>query len=323
MADPNLGLLVASTYEHQYPNKPEDNIFNSFATFYALGEKGFKVSAEGGRVFECPLEYAVNPTMQMVGEFDLLDTTRVDVFDVARYDQKICAGTVEYSYLEESRNRGSDRKFDVIEGRIENGRSSHMSTLNTQMWNTAAPSTNEITSIPTIISATPTVGTVGGINAASFSFWRNRQNAGTKTTTAFDNLRSTMETTFNQCSLGGIKKTPTFAIADRFSFEGYVGTQTSLIRYVGDGRSPMDASFMNSAVKFKEIPLAYDEDHPSARVDFLNPAVLKFEYLSGAWMKLDAAVVPNNQLVNTHKLYTFGNLISSARRHLGCVTAIT
>lgn len=322
MADPNLGTLVAATYEHQYPQSPEDNIFNSFATFYALGEKGFKQSAEGGRLFETPIEYAENTTMQFIGEFDVIDTTRIDPFDVARYDQKICAGTISYSYLEESRNRGSDRKFDVIEGRIENGRNSHMSLINRNMWNTGTPGSDELTAIPTIISATPTSGTVGGINAASFSFWRNRQNAGTKTTTAFDNLRSSMETTFNQCSLGGIKKTPTFIITDRSSFEGYVGTQTSLVRYVGGDRKSVDASFLNSAVKFKEVTMAYDEDHPSARVDFLN-SVLKFEYLSGAWMKLDPSVTPNNQLVNTHKIYTFGNLICSARRHLGCVTAIT
>lgn len=320
MADPNLGILVASTYEHQYPHEPEDNIFNSFAMFYALGDKGFKVSAEGGRVFECPIQYAENPTMQMIGEFDLIDTTRADVFDVARYDQKTCAGTVNYSYLEEARNRGGDRKFDVIEGRIENGRNSHIATLNRQMWNAGAPGTNEITSIPTIISATPTSGTVGGINAASFSFWRNRQNSGAGT--AFSILRASMETTFNQCSLGGIKKTPTFAIGDRFSFEGYVGTQTSLIRYVKGDATKSDASFLNSAIEFKGIPFCYDEDHPATRIDFLNPDVLKFEYLAGAWMKLDPAVVPNNQLINTHKLYTFGNLICSARRHLGCVTAI-
>lgn len=323
MADPNLGLLVASTYEHQYPNQPEDNIFNSFALFYALGDKGFKVSAEGGRVFECPIEYAENTTMQMIGEFDIIDTTRVDPFDVARFDQKIAAGTVQYSYLEEMRNRGSDRKFDVIEGRVENGRNSHIALINRQSWNIGTPGTNELTSIPTIISATPTTGTVGGINAASFSFWRNRQNSGAKTTNAFDNLRSVLETTFNQCSLGGIKKTPQMAIGDRPSFEGYVGTQTSLLRYIQDGKQKVDASFLNSAINFKGIPFAYDEDHPATRVDFLNPDVLKFEYLAGAWLKLDPAVVPTNQLVNVHKIYTMGNYICSARRHLGCVTSIS
>lgn len=324
MADPNLGQEVAAQYEHVYPQKPTDNIFNSRALWFALGDKGFKQNAEGGRVFECPLEYAENPTMQMIGELDILDTTRVDVFDVARYDQKICAGTVTYSYLEEARNRGGDRKFDVIEGKIENGRNSHIALLNRQAWNTSTPATNEITSLPTIISATPTTGTVGGINAASFSFWRNRQAAGTKTTTAFDNLRSSMESIFNQCSLGGFDMTPTFIISDRSSFEGLVGTMTNLIRYVNDAqRNNGDPTFLNSAIKFKGVPYVYDEDHPSARVDFLNNTILKFEYLSGYWMKLDPSVTPSNQLTNTHKLYTFGNFICAARRHLGCVTAIT
>lgn len=323
MADPNIGQVVASTYERVYPQKPTDNIFNSRALWFALGEKGFKVSAPGGRLFECPLEYAENTTMQMVGELDQLDTTRIDVFDAARYDQKICAGTVVYSYLEELRNRGDDAKFALIEGKIENGRNSHIAKLNRQAWNTSTPGANELTSLPTIIASSPTTGTVGGINAATFTWWRNKQASGAGT--AFSIIQSAYRSVFNQCSLGGIEMTPTCVISDRFSFEGFEGTLTTNVRYFYQDRykdKGGDPGFLNSAIAFKGIPYFYDEDHPATRADFLNNKVLKFEYLAGAWMKLDPAVDPANQLANIHKLYTMGNFICSARRHLGCVTSI-
>jgi hypothetical protein len=89
MADPNIGQTIAASYEKVYPSKPTDNIFNSNALFYALSEKGFKVSTAGGRLFECPVEYAQNTNFQMVGDYEELTTSRIDVFDAARYDRKI------------------------------------------------------------------------------------------------------------------------------------------------------------------------------------------------------------------------------------------
>lgn len=324
MADPNIGQLVAATYEHVYPATPTDNIFKSNALWMALGDKGFKQSAGGGRLFECDVEYAINTTMQMVTEMQQLDTTRIDVFDAARYDQKIAAGTVVYSYLEMLRNRGADAKFPLIERKIENGRNSLMTLLNQQSWNTSTPGANELTAIPTIISSSPTTGTVGGINAAVFTWWRNQQNSGAKTTVIFDNIQSAYRTCFNNCSLGGIKRTPTAIISDQTTFAGFEGTLATLLRYKSeDLKSKGDPGFLNTAISFKGIPYFYDEDHPSARADFLNNDVLKFEYLEGAWMKLDPAVDPANQLANVHKLYTIGNWICAARRHLGCVTSTT
>ena len=323
MANPDIGQDVASAYERVYPKKPTDNIFNSFATLKAFDEKGFKVTAPGGRLFECPIEYAENTTNQMVTEFQQLDVTRIDVFDAARYDEKICAGTVSYSWLQMLKTQGDEAKFDLIEGLIENERNSHLATLSRQFWNTSTPGAAEITAIPTIISSTPTTGTVGGINAANFSFWRNRQNSGAKTTTIFDNLVSQMNLTWNQCSLGGVRKTPTALVSDLTTFNGYQSQMTTLLRYKSEDLKSGDIGWQNSAISYKGTPYFYDEDAPSATLYMLNNEVLKFEYLAGAWMKLFPAVDPANQLMNVHKLATVGNLICSARRHLGVVTVTT
>jgi len=53
-------------------------------------------------------------------------------------------------------------------------------------------SSKDLGGLQFLISTTPTTGTVGGINRATFSFWRNQQTSGAKTTTAFDNLRASM-----------------------------------------------------------------------------------------------------------------------------------
>ncbi len=68
-----------------------------------MGKDGFRQEADGGRVFEHGVEFAENTNFHSYGEADELDTTRISVFDAARYDQKICAGTVVYSELERLR----------------------------------------------------------------------------------------------------------------------------------------------------------------------------------------------------------------------------
>ena len=49
MADANLGETAASVWEHKVGTKPNDNIFDSYALFHFLGDKGFREEADGGQ----------------------------------------------------------------------------------------------------------------------------------------------------------------------------------------------------------------------------------------------------------------------------------
>lgn len=321
MADPAIGEVAASVFEKKFGKKPTDVIHNSRALFFFLGKDGFKEKADGGRLYEWDVEYAENTTNAMQGEMDTLDTTRIPVFDALRYNIKIAAGTVVYSDLEELRAAGDSAKFDLIGAKLENGKNSHIGLLNRQCWGTGAGA-NDIDGLQKLISITPTTGTVGGVNRANFSFHRNKQTSGAKTTSAFDNLRSALTSIHNQCSLGGTENTPTALLWDRATQEGYEGTLVTLERYnSADRKGGADAGFLNKAIMFKGIPAFYDEDAPAGEARFVNNKFIKFAY--HRWMKMNPAVDPANQLSNVHKLSTFGNLCAVASRHLGVVSAIT
>lgn len=329
MADPNIGQVAASVWEQVIGTKPSDNIFTSRALFYFLGEKGFKEEADGGRLIEFDLTYAENSTFKSYDEEETLDTTRINVFDAARFDWKINAGTVTYSELERLRAAAASRKFDVIAEKLENGKDSHIATMNRQAYSDGTGNgSKDIQGLQSIISTTPTTGTVGGINRAVFTFWRNRQTAGTKSSTAFDNLRASMRSVFNQCSDGGVENAPTFWVTTRTVFEGYEGLLVANERYNKDSNAGGvsrggDAGFMNNALLFKGAPGFYDEDAPSGNLYFGNPKFLKFVYLKGGWMKMYEKVDPANQLSNVHKVATFANMGTNNSRRLGVVSAIT
>jgi hypothetical protein len=293
-------LQATECWEAKIGKKPTDNVFTSRALFYFFGEEGFKEEVDGGRLFERTVEYAENTTHAMQGEMDVI-----------------------YSELEKLRAQAGAQKFDLLAAKLANSKNSHIALLNRQSWGLGGGG-NDLDGLQKIISITPTTGTVGGINGANFSFWRNRQTSGALTATAYDNVQSAFRTIHNLCSLGGVDKKPKAIFSDRATHEGFESTMTQLARYSREDRKKAgDPAFMNEAFMYKGVPYFYDEDAPSGEARFLNNDFLKFNYLSGGWMKMYPAVDPANQLSNVHKLATFGNITCSARRHLGVVSAIT
>ena len=330
MADPNIGQVAATVFEKRFGGKPRDVIFNSRAFFFSLAGMpgttrggGFREVADGGRVFEFSLEYAENTNFHSVGEMDELDTTRIDVFDAVRYDPKIAAGTVVISNLEELRAQQRAGKVNLLEEKLENGKDSHTADLN-RMCLGSASSGNDFHGIQFLISSTPTTGTVGGINRATFAFHRNRQTSGAQTASAFDNLRSSLTTIYNQCSLGGVKRTPRWVQTNRTVFEGYEQILVA-IEQIAEARMKRDAdiAFDNQMLKFKGATMFFDEDAVAGEARLYQTEDLKLVHYKGGWMKMDPAVDPHNQLANVHKLATYGNLTLRGSRHTGVVTAIT
>lgn len=336
MADPNLGQVTATVWEQVIGKTPNDNIFNSRAFFYSLaggGNPGLKKgvgfegreASAGGRVFDFTLEYAVNSTFKSYSELETLDTTRVDVFDAARYEWKISAGTVVWSDLEELRAQADSGKIDLIAAKLENGKQSHINNMNTQLLGDGSGNGGkDMHGIKQIISTTPTTGTVGSINRANFAFWRNKQTSGAQTSSAFDNLRSSMRSIYNQCSRGGMIDAPTAALTTRTVFEGYESLLQPQERFtVEDKNNNGQGAFANESLKFKGSRLFYDEDLDTDNLYFYSPKFLKLIYLKGAWMKMKDRIEPANQLASIQRVFTVGNLATNNSRRLGVVSAIT
>jgi hypothetical protein len=327
MPEPNQGQLIASAWEKVIGKEPNDNIFTSRALFYALGEEGFKQEVDGGRLIEFSLEYAENSTFKSYDELETLDTTRVNVFDCARYEWKIHAGTVVFSDLEKLRVQAKAGKFDYVEEKLQNARDSHIADINRAGYGDGSGNGGKnIEGLAKLIPDSPLTGTVGGINRANFSFWRSKAAEGTKTTNAFDDLNSAMTSVYNQCSNGGSEFAPTAALTSRTVFEGFEGTQLTYQRYNKDGKSQrgFSAGFANDALMFKGANVFYDEDcTPSDNLFFVNPKFLKLAYLKGAWMKMKSPIEPANQLSQVYRLFTMGNMGTNQSRRLGVVYDIT
>ena len=322
MADPQLGQLVASVLEKVVGDKPTDNVFTSQALLNLLKSgSGFR-SLSGGRVIEETLEYAENTTFKSYSDLETLDTTRIDVFDAARFEWKEIGGTVVISELEKARAQGAEAKFELASAKTNNAKNSMMAVLNRQFY--AAGTANggkDIGGLALLVATTATSGTVGGIDRASFPFWRNRSNAGTQLSAAYDNLKGAMRTTYNECSKGAASEHPEMFIFTQTNFQGYEGLLTTNERFTS--KESGDAGFKNEVLKFKGAKVTFDEDCTAATGYCLNSRNLKFNYPSGRWMKVFPAVVPANQTAEIVKMLVIGNMSINNPRRLGVIHTIS
>jgi hypothetical protein len=252
---------------------------------------------------------------------EVLDTTRVDVFDAARFDwkQPVC-GTINFSELEKARASGEEAKIDLVARKVDNAKNSAMAVLNRMLYSDGTGNgSKDCLGLAALVSSSPTSGTVGGINRGTFAFWRNRQTSGALSSVAFDNLRGAMRTIYNNCSKGAAAEHPTIFIGHQTPFQGYEGTLTSNERFTS--KDSGDGGFKNEVLKFKGAKVTFDEDAPSGTMYALNDRNLFFRYLE--WMKAFPAVDPANQLAEVVKIMTIGQATINNPRRLGVITSIT
>lgn len=322
MANPNDGVTIAASWNALVNDKPEDNIHEDYWILNRLKEGEGFLSVDGGDVITASLEYATNGTVAWYSDLETISTTRQDVFDRAEYSWKEIAGTVVQSELESAINQGSAKKFPLLDGKLKNLRSSFDSVINTALFaDGTGSSSKEFGGLQLLVSTTPTTGSPGTINRANFTFWRNQQTSGAKTTSAFDNLRATMRSIYNLCSNGVAGNHPKFAVTTRTVFEGFEGLLLANERFTD--KSSGEGGFKNETLKYKGAMLAYDNDCPTGVMYFLNPKFLKLAYAKGHWYKASPAVEPANQTARVFKVHAIANLITTNPRMLGCVTAIT
>jgi hypothetical protein len=172
----------------------------------------------------------------------------------------------------------------------------------------------------------PTTGTRGGINAGTWTFWRSQQTSGTKTTSDYDNLRSSMRTINVACSRGQGKVTPTHFLTGPGTCNGFESLLIANERVGSKSDSgATNAGIDDDAYMFKKAKVMWDDDCADSRMYALRfgSGGLELAYQTGKWFKAHPSVSPANQLISVVKVETICQLVTGAPRHLGVITSIT
>jgi hypothetical protein len=322
MAAPQTGQRGATAWEAVIGTKPEDNIHPTYFLQQKLKDDGGYKSIDGGKTVNAMLEYALNPNVGWIGETDTVGTAVPDIFDEAIFNWKFLAGAVAHTEVEKAINQGSGKKTDLLAGKLENLDMSLKKAVNDMLFGSA--SGNIPGGLTDLVPLDPTTGTVGGINRATFTFWRSQQASGAKTTTAFDNLRSTLTSLYNSASQGYNGVTPSFCVTTQTVFQGFESLLVAQERYDRSNTNDLGVSgFKGSKLQFKDIPISYDAACTSGRAYLLNGKFFKLAYAKGFWMKPYEPVDPANQFGDVFKVLSVCVPIVTNSRKLAVATGIT
>jgi hypothetical protein len=124
-----------------------------------------------------------------------------------------------------------------------------------EMYRDGSQSTKACPGFASIIDPTPTVGTVGGINAATYSYWQNNANL----TFTAANVIAEMEEMWAACiRYGGMK--PTKIVCGRAYYDNFIAYSAAAVQrhqaVQGTGGVKMDATI--EAANFHGVPVEWD-----------------------------------------------------------------
>lgn len=313
------GEEVARAWEAYVPQDPVDNIFDRYWILEQLRSNGAFEKQNGSKI-RVNLEYAMNTNVKFMGEMETLTVAKIDTFDNAEFAWKFQGGDVPITDFERDTTSGSAGKFDIEARKIENLKNSLMDKVNASFFSDGTGTgSKEFGGLRLLVADDPTTGTVGLINRATYSFYRNQQT--TDSGTAFNALLSNMRISYNNCSNGIGQQNPTFAVTSQTVFQGYEGLIVATERI--DRKGPNDkglSGYKGQNLMFKDISVAYDNDCTADSLYMLNNRNLKFVYM--AWMKAEKPVRPSDGFWDVFKVRTTGNLITDNPRRLGVVTSI-
>lgn len=230
-----------------------------------LKEKGRIQSVSGYRRIEIPLEYGTNDTVRWIGKGSTVPMTEGELLTMAYEDWKYISATIMRYGVEDQQNRGAARIIDYVERKIKAAERAIADELERVVFADGS-GTNEPNGLQNLVAASPSTGTVHGINRATYSWFRNltKTASGPASTYLVSDMRNFFNTltsyTMSELSLF-------FLLTTQTVFEAYEDEMLEMRQIVDPKMS--DLGFDN--LTFKGRPLMWAPSCPSGKMYFLNP----------------------------------------------------
>ncbi|CAB3782077.1 phage major capsid protein [Paraburkholderia fynbosensis] len=274
-----LTEIVTTTLRNR-TGKLADNVTKNNALLYRLRRRGNVKTVSGGRTIVQELEYAENGTFKRYSGYEALNISPSDVFTGAEFNYAQAAVAISISGLEQLQNSGEEAIIDLLESRIKNAEKTLVNNIALDCYSDGtADGGRQIGGLALLVSATPTTGVVGGIDASTTigSFWRNIAfssvtDGGAAATSA--NIQSYMNRVYLQLIRGTDK--PDLIVADNNYYRLYLESLQAIQRITSNemGEAGFDSlKYMSSDVV---LDGGYGGGAPQNTMQFLNTDYIYF-----------------------------------------------
>lgn len=250
MAFPNVSDIVATTIEKR-SKKIQDNVTKNNGLLSYIKSRGNVREISGGSVIYEELSFAENSNAGWYSGYDLLPTAAQDVLSAAQFDIKQAAVPVVISGLDQLKNDGPEQMIDLLEGRMGVAESTMANLIAAGLYSDGTGAGGkQIVGLDLAVPVTPTTGTYGGIDRATWAFWRS------KSTTIATLSATTVQPAMNAMwsSLVRGMDRPDFLLMDSLWWNAYVASLQALQRFT----SPSKANLGFPTVQFMDADCVLD-----------------------------------------------------------------
>lgn len=233
-ANPNISDLIATTIEYR-SNEIADNITNNNAILKAIQKSGNSGLVDGGSYILEAFSFAQNGNAQFYSGYDTLGVGAADVISGARFDYKLAAVPVSITGQEALQNKGKSEIIDLVTGRVDVAIGTLKNIVVQGIYSDGSLYGGKgITGLQAAVPLANTTGVYGGVDRATYTFWRNQKfkattDGGGSTTAA--NIQGYM----NQLWLKAIRGAdqPNLVVSDSAYYGLYINSLQALQRFTG------------------------------------------------------------------------------------------
>lgn len=293
-----------------------DNVSENNALLHRMKKKGNIETRGGGREIDVRLAYAENSTYQRYSGFEQLDTGSSDEFTAATFPWQQVALHIVSSGRELRLNAGKEAMINLVKEKKKNAIRTAENQFAIDVYSDGTLS-NQINGLANLIQ-TDGNGTVGGIDASTWTFWQNQYKemtgtnlAATPNATNAASMKADMNSLWLSLVRG--KDKPDVIVMTHDLYTLYETGEQQLQRYASSELA--QAGF--ASLKYKSADVIFDDNSNFGTTDekayFINTDYMKLIQHKEAQWSMDEEKTPVNQDAVVIPTYWMGNMCLSNR----------
>jgi hypothetical protein len=294
-----------------------DNVFKSMAFYFWLQSKGRIKPQTGGRFIETDLEYSKNEQAKWIGKGETTSLNDYEFLTVAQYDWKFLTIPIVRFFQDELKNRGRNRIINMVEQKLKNTKNSMTEELNSVLVTSGSDNSKKMNGLRDIVADDPTTGTLGGINSATYDWWRNKTKSMTGNSFATNGISEMRKMLFAVTDTMETQR-PDIIISGEDPY-GYYEDEVILQKRIVNQKLA-DAGFDN--IEYKGIPIIMVRGVED-RMYFLNTEYMEMFYDPMAYFSMtEWKAIPQQVNDRVAQIILGGNLTTNRRLVHGVMHSI-
>jgi len=244
-ANSSISDIIATNIQSR-TGELADNVTNNNALLRRLKERGNVKTVSGGNVILQEIMYndsTTNNTNSYSG-YEVLSTSQNSPISAAQFGITQYASAISISGLEMIQNSGKEAIIDLLDGRMSVAEAQLANRISGDIYlDGTGNSGKNLTGLAAAIPDAPSSGTYGGINRATYSFWRSVAYSGTTdggSAVSASNIQGYMDALAVQLIRGTDK--PDLIVCDNNYYKLYLQSLQSIQR-ITDSSASAGAGF--------------------------------------------------------------------------------